>query len=84
MSPILMALLGTMFTFGGTALGAAMVFFFRGEIKPSLQRVFLGSAAGIMIAAAVWSLLIPAIGALTAVLVASWMGPVRTKPVPLT
>ncbi len=61
MSPILMALMGTMFTFGGTALGASMVFFFRGEIKPSLQRVFLGSAAGIMIAAAVWSLLIPAV-----------------------
>jgi len=61
MSPILMALLGTMFTFGGTALGAALVFFFRGEIKPSLQRVFLGFAAGIMIAAAVWSLLIPAV-----------------------
>ena len=61
MSPVLMALLGTTFTFMGTALGAAMVFFFRGEIKPSLQRVFLGFAAGIMIAASVWSLLIPAI-----------------------
>lgn len=61
MSPVLLALLGTTFTFLGTAFGAGMVFFFRGEIKPSLQRVFLGFAAGIMIAAAVWSLLIPAI-----------------------
>ena len=61
MSPVVMATLGTGFTFAGTALGAAMVFFFRGQIKPSLQRVFLGFAAGIMIAAAVWSLLIPAI-----------------------
>lgn len=61
MSPIIMALLGTGFTFAGTALGAALVFFFRGEIKPSLQRVFLGFAAGIMIAASVWSLLIPAL-----------------------
>lgn len=61
MSPVLMALLGTTFTFMGTALGAAMVFFFRGQVNPSLQRMFLGFAAGIMIAASVWSLLIPAI-----------------------
>lgn len=61
MSPVLMATMGTMFTFAGTTLGAAMVYFFRGEIKPSMQRAFLGFAAGIMIAASVWSLLMPAI-----------------------
>lgn len=54
-------LLGTGFTFLMTTLGAAVVFFFRGEIKESMQRVFLGFAAGVMIAASVWSLLIPAI-----------------------
>nr|WP_122012646.1 ZIP family metal transporter [Maliibacterium massiliense] len=59
--PALLALLGTGFTFLMTAAGAAVVFFFRGEIKPSIQRVFLGFAAGVMIAASVWSLLIPAI-----------------------
>lgn len=55
------ALAGTMFTFLMTALGAATVFFFRREITPAIQRLFLGFAAGVMIAASVWSLLIPAI-----------------------
>lgn len=61
MNPVLLALAGTLVTFGATVLGAAVVFFFRGEINPKIQRVFLGFAAGIMIAASVWSLLIPAI-----------------------
>ena len=61
MSPIFLALLGTSFTFLATALGAAMVFFFRKELPPFLQRIFLGFAAGVMIAASVWSLLLPSI-----------------------
>lgn len=52
---------GTGFTFLMTALGAATVFLFRGEVKKGAQRIFLGFAAGVMIAASVWSLLIPAI-----------------------
>lgn len=51
----------TGFTFAMTALGAALVFFFRNEIRPQIQRLFLGFAAGVMIAASVFSLLIPAI-----------------------
>ncbi len=54
------ALGGTGFTFLCTAAGAAMVYFFRRDMKASTQRVFLGFAAGVMIAASVWSLLIPA------------------------
>lgn len=61
MQPLLLALTGTGFTFLATAAGAAMVFFFRKEIGAGAQRVFLGFAAGVMIAASVWSLLIPAI-----------------------
>ena len=61
LSPIALAALGTGFTCLMTALGAATVFFFRKEVNPSIQRVFLGFAAGVMIAASVWSLLIPAI-----------------------
>lgn len=60
-SPILMVLMGTGFTFLATALGAALVFFFKNDIKPNIQRGFLGFAAGVMIAASVWSLLMPAI-----------------------
>lgn len=52
---------GTAFTFLMTTLGAAVVFLFRKQIGTNMQRVFLGFAAGVMIAASVWSLLIPAI-----------------------
>ena len=55
------AALGTGFTFLMTSLGAAAVFFFRGEVRPGLRRALLGFAAGVMTAAAVWSLLLPAI-----------------------
>lgn len=61
LSPLALASLGTMFTFSTTALGGATVFLIRGDVKASMQRVFLGFAAGVMIAASVWSLLIPAI-----------------------
>ena len=57
---LLYAALGTGFTCGATVLGAAMVFFFKKDISPTIQKVFLGFAAGVMIAASVWSLLIPA------------------------
>jgi len=61
MNSVLWAVYGTGFTFFMTALGAAMVFFFRGAVRKGVQHVFLGFAAGVMIAASVWSLLIPAI-----------------------
>ena len=54
---------GTGFTCLMTALGAAVVLFFRREIHRNVQRLFLGFAAGVMIAASVWSLLLPAIEA---------------------
>lgn len=47
--------------FLGTFLGAAMVFLMRGPLNPQLEKALLGFAAGVMIAASVWSLLIPAI-----------------------
>ena len=45
----------------GTTLGAAMVFLIKSNLKPNVQKAFLGFASGVMIAASVWSLLIPAI-----------------------
>lgn len=57
---LLYAAMGTGFTCGATILGAAMVFFFKKDISDNVQKVFLGFAAGVMIAASVWSLLIPA------------------------
>ena len=47
-NPILLALLGGLFTWSITALGAAMVFFFK-EIKPKVFILMLGFAAGAMI-----------------------------------
>lgn len=45
--------------FIGTALGAATVLFMKNKIQPRLQKALSGFAAGVMVAAAVWSLLIP-------------------------
>ena len=53
--------IGILIPFAGTTLGAAMVFFMRKEMNERLQKVLLGFASGVMVAAAVWSLLIPAI-----------------------
>lgn len=47
--------------FLGTSLGAAMVFFLKKEMDSRLEKLLLGFASGVMIAASVWSLLIPAI-----------------------
>jgi len=59
-NPILLALYATLFTWGMTALGAAMVFFFK-TINKKVLNAMLGFAAGVMIAASFWSLLSPAI-----------------------
>ena len=67
------AALGTGFTFLMTTLGAAMVFFFAGEPRPSFQKTLLGFAAGVMTAASVWSLLIPAIDQASAGPLPGWL-----------
>ena len=59
-SPVTQALLATLFTWGVTALGAALVFFFK-SINKTVLNGMLGFAAGVMIAASFWSLLAPAI-----------------------
>ena len=58
--PVQQALIATLFTWGVTALGAALVFFFK-TIKKNILNGMLGFAAGVMIAASFWSLLAPAI-----------------------
>lgn len=54
-------ILGLLLPFIGTTLGCTVIFFVKDEINPRLQKALLGFAAGVMIAASVWSLLIPAI-----------------------
>lgn len=59
-NPVLLALMATLFTWGLTALGASMVFFFK-TINKKILNLMLGFAAGVMIAASFWSLLEPAV-----------------------
>lgn len=51
---------GVLIPFLGTTLGAACVFFMKNKLNPMVQRALTGFAAGVMVAASVWSLLIPA------------------------
>lgn len=61
MNQTVIAAVGIGFIFLMTALGSALVFFFKKEISPKVNTLFLGFASGIMVAASVWSLLIPAL-----------------------
>ncbi len=61
MQGVLWTFLGTLLTFSVTTLGAAGIFFVRREVSGNMQCGFLGFAAGVMVAASVWSLLIPGI-----------------------
>ena len=60
-NPVLAALIGTLFTYGVTALGASLVFPFK-TVPKKVFNGMLGFSAGVMIAASFWSLLNPAIG----------------------
>lgn len=50
-----------MIPFVGTTLGAGCVFFVKGKLSMRLQRIFTGFAAGVMVAASIWSLLLPSL-----------------------
>ena len=54
-------IIGMAIPFIATALGAAAVFFFRGPISERVNSILLGFAAGVMIAASVWSLIMPSL-----------------------
>ena len=60
MNVYLYVLIGTGITFLATVLGASVVFFVKG-IKPTFHKLCLGFSSGIMLAAAVWSLILPAV-----------------------
>lgn len=52
---------GLLIPFAGTSAGAACVFFLKNDLRQNVQRALTGFAAGVMVAASVWSLIIPAI-----------------------
>ena len=70
---VLWAAQGTLFTFVMTALGAALVFFFSVSPTSRVQRPLLGFSAGVMTAASVWSLLLPAIDRSEALGLPGWL-----------
>ena len=53
--------IGLLIPFIGTAAGAACVFFLKKDLKTGIQRALTGFAAGVMVAASIWSLIVPAI-----------------------
>ncbi|MBO5560224.1 MAG: ZIP family metal transporter [Firmicutes bacterium] len=53
-------LLGVIIPFIGTSLGAACVFFMKNKLNDTVQKMLMGFAAGVMVAASIWSLIIPA------------------------
>ena len=54
-------LIGILIPFLGTTLGSGMVFFMKKEMSPTLQKLLLGFASGVMVAASIWSLILPSI-----------------------
>ena len=54
-------IIGILLPLLGTMLGSAFVFFMKKEIPDRMQKTLLGFASGVMVAASVWSLLIPSI-----------------------
>lgn len=75
LTPEVQAVLATLFTWGVTALGASLVFFFKSVNKKVLD-IMMGFAAGVMIAASFWSLLAPAIEMSNELGVTEWVPPV--------
>ncbi len=64
---------GLMIPFVGTTLGSAMVFLMKNKINNKLEKILLGFASGVMVAASVWSLLIPSIDMASQQNILSWL-----------
>ena len=75
MNQILLTAWVLLFPAGCTALGAAGVFLLRRTARPCTQRILCGMAAGIMLAASVWSLLLPAIERARQQAIPAWIAP---------
>lgn len=61
MNEILYSIVGVMIPFIGTSLGSGLVFFLKKTMNEKLQKMIVGLAAGVMIAASIWSLILPAV-----------------------
>ena len=66
-------IIGLLLPFVGTSLGAMTVLFMRKEIKPDIQRMLTGFAAGVMMSASFWGLLLPAVEQWCCIVRTRWM-----------
>lgn len=67
--------IGLLIPFIGTSLGAGMVLFLKNSISENLQKILLGFASGVMIAASVWSLLLPSMDMAVQAGTTEWLPP---------
>ena len=75
MSQTVLIILALLIPLGGTVLGSASVFFLKKQFNPKLQKILMGFASGVMVAAAFWSLLVPAIELSTGAAYKKWLVP---------
>ena len=70
-------LIGVTIPFVGTILGSFLVFFMKKSLNLKIEKILLGFAAGVMIAASIWSLLIPAISQGEQIMKVGWLPAIR-------
>ena len=73
MENILYSILGILIPFVGTTFGSSFVFFMKNKINNKFQKFLIGFAAGVMIAAAIWSLIMPSIEMAKTLNIISWL-----------
>jgi len=73
MNPILLTVIGLALPFLGTVLGSSMVFLLRDKMNQKVEKILLGFASGVMVAASIWSLLIPSIEQTTYEVIWKWV-----------
>ena len=73
MNKVLYSILGILIPFVGTSLGSAFVFFMKKNMSEKFQKITVGFAAGVMIAASVWSLILPSVEMAEKQHVISWI-----------
>ena len=75
MNDILYSIAGIMIPFIGTSLGSSLVFFLRKTMNPKVQKMIVGFAAGVMIAASIWSLILPSVEMAESQGIVAWIPP---------
>ena len=75
MNNIFYSMIGVMIPFIGTSLGSSFVFFLKKIMNEKVQKIIVGFAAGVMIAASVWSLILPAVEMAEAQGIIAWIPP---------